>query len=248
MDYSCTLKFRSHEFQPIVEDWISWDRMRKWIPDHQRGYEKSKDSKHFPSGFRLIHVKDRRVISIIEPGTKFVALSYVWGACVEEEDGLLEDNKAEFEKPDGLKRLPRGIEDAIKICQKLDYLYLWVDRYCIIQDEGHPEKQDQINAMAVIYSSAELTLINASGSSMHEPIPGVTTNRKSLQSKETMFGFEFTNAYPDFRSLLKNTTWFKRGWTYQEAVLSRRKLIFTPFETFFEDSQGGLSFLVMGFS
>lgn len=155
---------------------------------------------------RLRHVRCRRVTSDHESDVKFVALSYGWGEKADSTEGaLLIDNENELEKPGGLRNLPRGIEDALAICKALDRLYLWVDRYCIVQNDEQ-KKQHQINAMADIYSSAEFTIVNASGNNMHDPMPGVTTSREILQVKATIFGLEFTNAYPDVGALLRNTT------------------------------------------
>ena len=115
--------------------------------------------------------------------------------------------------------LPRTIEDAIAICKGLKRRYLWVDRFCIQQD-SEQDKRQQIDAMASIYSSAEFTIINSSGADMYSPIPGVTEKRNAFQSKVVTGGVEVTNIYPSLGVALKNSTWGKRGWTHQEAILS----------------------------
>lgn len=211
----------------IMEDRISWGQIQDRIGKRNKDQESSKISRPLsvPEEFRLIDVKERRVTSKYESDLRFVALSYVWGEEADsKEDALLIDNEAELEKSGGLKNIPRGIEDALAICKALDRRYLWVDRYCIIQNDEQ-RKQCQIRAMADTSSSAKFTIVNASGHSMHDPISGITTSREVLQANATIFGLEFTNAYPDVGTFLRNTTRMKRGWTYQEAVLSTKTLL-----------------------
>ena len=197
-----------------------------------------------PEGFRFIDVENRCVTSEFgqDPkfgvNIKFVAFSYVWGgSSVSQDNALLKSNRSEIEAAGGLKegKVPQAIEDAITICKQLKQRYLWVDRFCIIQNnEDGGEKQRQIDAMGDIYSSAEFTIIHASGESLQCPILGVSREGNVLQFKSVIAGLEFTNAYPDPGAFLKRSKWETRGWTYQEAILSPRKLVFTSFEVWFE--------------
>ncbi|KAJ3564682.1 hypothetical protein NPX13_g7757 [Xylaria arbuscula] len=228
---------------------IYWPTVQQWInkcADHDEC--KRLAPLTMPEGFRLIDVENWNLVSDFPPGSKlgdtrikFVALSYVWGKQdTSRNDALLACNKDELTTPGGLRNiisLPKAIKDAITICQQLDYRFLWVDRFCIQQDDG-PNKQTQINAMGDIYSSAALTIIHASGASFEDPIAGVTIEREALQSKTITCGLELISGYLDIEVVIKASNWGKRGWTYQEAILSRRKLFFTPFELWFECSYG----------
>ncbi|KAJ3558735.1 hypothetical protein NPX13_g9652 [Xylaria arbuscula] len=203
-----------------------------------------------PPGFRLIDVDKRELVSNFGPPNfpissklgrdiRFVALSYVWGKTeTSRTNALMMSNKDELTLPGGLWKLslPKTIEDAITVCQKLQQRFLWVDRFCIQQDGDVPEKEAQINAMGDIYSSAEFTIIHASGAGIEDPILGVTAPRRVLQSRAVACGLELISGYPDIDVQMKKSKWKERGWTYQEAVLSRRKLFFTPFELWFECS------------
>lgn len=231
--------------ESTIQSLVNWDRTQGWL-SHCIQKHRCKRSQHatVPEGFRLIDVENRCVTSEfgqdLEFGVdiKFVAFSYVWGeSSVSKDNALLKSNKSGFEATGGLKegKVPQAIEDAMTICKRLKQRYLWVDRFCIIQEnEDGGEKQRQIDAMGDIYSSAEFTIIHASGESMHCPIPGVFKERKVLQSKSVIAGLEFTIPYPPLGAFLKNRKWNTRGWTYQEAILSTRKLVFTSFEVWFE--------------
>ncbi|KAI0502940.1 HET-domain-containing protein [Xylaria bambusicola] len=236
----------SKEWVPYIRPYVSWPIVQQWI-------HRCTDDHHcvrlehstVPQGFRLIDVDKQRLVSDFLPDSelgydiKFVALSYVWGKPdTSRINALLRSNKHELTAPGGLGKLslPKAIKDAITVCRQLNQRFLWVDRLCIQQDDNGPEKQAQINAMGKIYSSAEFTIIHASGINMDDPIAGVTTTREVFQSRTVVCGVELISGYPDIKVPLEVSRWNERGWTYQEATLSRRKLFFTPFELWFECS------------
>lgn len=129
-------------------------------------------------------------------------------------------------------RMPRTIEDAIEICVRMGERYLWADRLCIIQDDAGDMKI-QIEAMGDIYSSAQIVLVAAYGDSMESGIPGIGDSRKVVQHSEDVLDLRMTNVIRDVKDdpLDMRAT---RGWTYQEAVLSNRRLYFTKNRAFFE--------------
>ncbi|KAI1358514.1 HET-domain-containing protein [Xylaria arbuscula] len=241
----------SRDWKPDIEYEIHWPTIQQWILNCTSCHQ-CRRSEHptIPPGFRLIDVDKRELVSNFGPpdfpidsklgrDIRFVALSYVWGNTgTSGKNALMMSNKHELTVPGGLGKLSlaKAIEDAMTVCQKLQQRFLWVDRFCIQQDGEVPERQAQINAMGDIYSSAELTIIHASGTGIEDPIPGVTTPRKVLQSRAVACGFELISGYPDIDVQIKKSKWKERGWTYQEAVLSHRKLFFTPFELWFECS------------
>ncbi|KAI0547878.1 HET-domain-containing protein [Xylaria curta] len=227
----------------MIEGRINWRTVQQWIRECTQHPKCTRSElSPIPQGFRLFDVNNRKLISDFQPGSKlggnikFVALSYVWGKLdISSNDALLSSNKHELTTNGlGKMNLPKAIEDAITVCQQLDQRFLWVDRLCIQQDGNEREKRAQINAMGDIYSSTEFTIIHASGTSMEDPIPGVSTTREVFQSKTVVCGLELMSGYPDLKVIMLQSKWNERGWTYQEAVLSRRKLLFTPFELWFE--------------
>ncbi|KAL7810443.1 HET domain-containing protein [Trichoderma gracile] len=249
-EYKVAIAYRRSYMNSIstIGGRISWPAVQQWIgcPSDSRDLARWTPSE-IPQGFRLIDVDDRKVVSNFPPGSKlgsdirFVALSYVWGTTVaSKDDALLGSNEHQLTAPQGLGRInvPRAIEDAMTVCQQLGQRFLWVDRFCIQQDGPESEKREQINAMGDIYSSAEFTIIHASGTSMHDPIAGVSTTREVFQLKTAVCGLDFTIEYPDLEVALQVSRWAERGWTYQEAVLSQKRLFFTPFELWFECNDG----------
>ncbi len=89
----------------------------------------------------------------------WVALSYVWGHAKSS------PNLKSTELGLPLGELPVTVKDAIKVTKLLKYQYLWIDRYCIDQ-EDEASRQNQLNKMDAIYRGADLTIIAAAGKTM----------------------------------------------------------------------------------
>ena len=128
--------------------------------------------------------------------------------------------------------IPQTIEDAMSICSRLGFDYLWVDRVCIVQDDQEDQMR-QITAMGDIYSLASLVLIAAYGDNTDFGIPGVSRPRSRVQRHIKVAGLQVTNIVQDPLED-KLAMWSTRGWTYQEAVLARRRLYFTNRRAFYE--------------
>jgi hypothetical protein len=167
--------------------------------------------------FKVIDCEGRSLVSPPE-GCQYVALSYVWGSlkCLTE-GGRLQTN------------FPQTIQDAIILTQQLGYKYLWVDRYCISQDKS--EKHAQIQQMDLIYSGAELTIIAAVGSDPSYGLPGVSRPRLTRYQAGA-----FMPNFLDALTMVRASKWWTRAWTYQEAILSKRNLVITDYQAYFECS------------
>jgi len=111
--------------------------------------------------------------------------------------------------------------------------YLWVDRLCIDQDNPE-EKHYLISKMGLIYEGAELTIIAADGMDSNCGLPGVGNTTREIQPKARVNGLMLVSSLPDPRNRIRNSIWSTRGWTYQEGVLSRRRLVFTKEQLYFE--------------
>ena len=175
---------------------------------------------------RLIDVQDRRIV----PATtkeKYVALSYVWGPTTI--PSLARDKISECLSIGGFKKsaIPQTIIDAIELVKCIGMRYLWVDSLCIVQDDDN-DKQQQLKIMGTIYNNAELLVVAATGGNANAGLPGIgNTPRRISQSHERIAGSNFISVQPLMQRVLKRSVWKSRGWTFQEAMLSKRALIFT---------------------
>jgi hypothetical protein len=114
--------------------------------------------------------------------------------------------------------------------------YLWVDSLCIMQDTA--DKHDQIQQMDRIYQEAVLCIVAAAGRDANAGLPGISAPRDVRQHIVDIEGMNLANTVPDLVPSLGSTFWRSRGWCFQENLLSSRKLIFTPDQTYFHCLHG----------
>ncbi|KAE9368275.1 HET-domain-containing protein, partial [Stipitochalara longipes BDJ] len=109
----------------------------------------------------------------------YATLSYVWGpvpaAAADPITSCLPDP------------LPKTIQDVLTVCFILGLPYLWVDRYCIPQDNLN-EKLCQIGKMDQIYSNSALTIIAAAGDNPKHGFPGVNGTPRTNEFNYLPFG------------------------------------------------------------
>ncbi|KAH6647854.1 heterokaryon incompatibility protein-domain-containing protein [Truncatella angustata] len=106
------------------------------------------------------------------PRPSFAALSYVWGTATFLK--LVKENLRHLKTPGSLEKSspPTTIADAMTVCARLKFAYLWVDSLCIIQDDDR-DMLDMVEKMNAIYTEADLTIFAASGTDAHSGLPGV---------------------------------------------------------------------------
>ncbi|KAH8664646.1 heterokaryon incompatibility protein-domain-containing protein [Xylariales sp. PMI_506] len=163
----------------------------------------------------------------------YVCLSYVWGRLLTDIDTRTTKETLSafrqhgaFRQPGGIV-LPRTIRDAMNITRLLGERYLWVDALCIIQDD-ESVRSSLINSMHSIYANAALTIVAADGAHADDGIRGLQLTSCSLP-RENPCIFEWPDGtrinWPSSGGLGKSR-WNQRGWTFQEYLFSRKRLIF----------------------
>jgi hypothetical protein len=160
---------------------------------------------------RLIDVAEGRLImttsKVKEAG--YAALSYVWGC---KPDLWLENKTKEYLQTTGSivptnRRIPRTIRDALVFCRKTKIPYVWVDSFCIIQDD-RADQAEEIPRMFEIYSQATTTIVAISCSSSGDPLPGVTPNTRLWhQYRGTVKGLELISCYPALVTEIEQSNW-----------------------------------------
>ncbi|KAF1968722.1 HET-domain-containing protein [Bimuria novae-zelandiae CBS 107.79] len=128
---------------------------------------------------------------------------------------------------------PKTIRDSMEIARELSFRYLWVDRYCIDQDDKD-DQHTQIAQMELIYSSVALTIIAAAGKDPASNLPSINGTTRTKQQVLRVDSHIFAQTLPHPNWSLTHTTWATRGWTYQEGILSHRRLIFTTEQVLWE--------------
>lgn len=151
-------------------------------------------------------------------------------------------NMKELATPGGLTNisLPLIISNAISLCNDLGERYLWIDRLCIVQDDAE-EKPGQIAGMDKIYRSATFTIIAALNTRDCTGLPGVKLQprKSSIWTPARDGEVEGLGIRPNgISAIVQPSLWNKRGWTFQERVLSRRRLFITESQVIFECARG----------
>ncbi|KIW67241.1 hypothetical protein PV04_06506 [Phialophora macrospora] len=203
---------------------LDYSALRAWLSDCQlyhAGDCDLKPSEILPSLQFIDCLAFPPKVVRAQPQHRYVALSYVWGSG---------DVGSQFSGDSLVWRLlPRTIRDAMVVTRRLGFRYLWVDRYCIPPDR----KQEQIGKMDIIYAGAELVVVAAAGDTIGYGLPGVG-ERKRIQQPYARIGKDlFVSTLGDLNSILHTIPWAKRAWCFQEALLSRRRLVFTDDKVYF---------------
>ena len=165
---------------------------------------------------------------------RYVALSYVWGSS----DIRSKYSKWECSKktlPNMLQKgffkldqsqFPPTILDAVRFTQRMGERYLWIDRYCIVQDDSQ-DKHSQLRAMGSIYYHARFTIIAAEGDITHgiQGLSGTSSSLKLRTCPRLCLDLKASIGVT-YDPVTETTLWSTRGWTFQEHIFARRTFIF----------------------
>ncbi|KAG1809181.1 heterokaryon incompatibility protein-domain-containing protein [Suillus subaureus] len=187
-----------------------------------------------PKSVRVVDVTRMAVVRA-PPSCRFVALSYLWGGTGGEY-WTTQANLKRRRAQGGLdvSVLPGTILDAIQLVRQLGERYLWIDALCIVQDDPK-DKAVQIGVMDLIYGSSTFTIFAAGGTSAHDPLPGIRPGtRDPKQQIAKIQGLHLAVPLILPREAIVISAWNTRGWTYQELMLSRRRIFLTPYHVHFE--------------
>lgn len=180
-----------------------------------------KQGRELPEDLAVIDVTTRRLVKLPKKAD-YVALSYVWGAtamfCLDTE------NEQEL-RTNGLERVwnevPRTVQDAISLVEKLGRRYLWVDSLCIVQDRQERKKdlrkKDLIRQMDTIYGRASFTIIAANGDDANTGLPGVKAGTRNAVQLRGRINQDLTlvalQHSEDRQGEFARTTYSQRAWT-----------------------------------
>jgi hypothetical protein len=171
---------------------------------------------------------------------RYLALSYVWPKkkrglplCLKRTNLTRFKTSGFFKNRNILKQIPAVVQHAIGVTIRLHERYLWIDRFCIVQDD--PNIQLQISRMNDIYGEAYLTIIAASSRPSYEARFEASEWPMFEVSNEDQLDSDcHKSRIVELQAALATSEWSGRGWTYQEEILSRRSAIFTEYGLYFD--------------
>jgi hypothetical protein len=180
-------------------------------------------------GLWVIDCLSRRVIARPDDAA-YATLSYVWGPRNHEKvDTPIA--RSIYPEQSSLLDLPQTVEDAISVTLDMGYQYLWVDKYCMDPDDD--TFHTQLRQMNLVYQNSVFTIIAAAGNDSLYGLPGVSHAREG-SPQITVEGVTISTVPISIVKDLESKVWNTRGWTYQEGLLSTRRLIFTSTQVYFE--------------
>jgi hypothetical protein len=209
---------------------VDFDRLGAWLRYcdglHQESCGLRRNARGLSVPLKCIDCVSREILQI-HGHVDYFALSYVWGTSASASCNNEESRNASLP----LKGVSQVITDAMAVVIALGKQYLWVDQYCVEQHE-HTVRNVQVQEMDKIYAGAYATIVACAGSNADYGLPGVSRARSWRQTSATTAEYELLSTLPSFSYAIKDTVWITRGWTYQEAILSRRCLFFTELQVY----------------
>jgi hypothetical protein len=204
-------------FSPrILTQLANLDAAREWMDYCRHNHPHCQVRSGSTIGLQLIDCNTQLVVRA--SAVEYLALSYVWGSVQHHQTAAT---------------FPKTIMDAVCLTKALGFRYLWVDQYCIDQNSKE-EKHNQIQQMDLIYQNAFLTIVAASGSDSNSGIAGVQGTLRKRQPIQSVGYCTLINTLARPHHTISKSIWSTRGWTLQEAAVTKRKLVFTEEQIYFE--------------
>ncbi|GJP95559.1 HET-domain-containing protein [Aspergillus niger] len=112
------------------------------------------------------------------------------------------------------------------------------NRLCILQDSE--AKHEVIRYMGKFYSHALLNIFALSGADANHGLPGVRPHSRPPQLIEKVRTARFLSALPSLGDSLEMSLHITRGWTFQEVLLSPRRLFVSDRQVYFHCKKNGV--------
>lgn len=164
----------------------------------------------------------------------YTTLSHCWGS--------LEFFKLKKSNIDSLldhgfphERLPKTLQDAIKVSQSLGFKYIWIDSLCIVQDDVEDWSRES-SLMSNVYGNA---ILDIAATNAKDGSEGLFVERDTGKTKihyfrtpdKRLWEINPTRFYEEF---VASAPLSSRAWAFQERYLAHRALHFSADELFWE--------------
>ncbi|KAI1093453.1 heterokaryon incompatibility protein-domain-containing protein [Rostrohypoxylon terebratum] len=178
----------------------------------------------------------------IPKASRYIALSYCWGsnAASDKIDKTTKATFSDYKRRIPWDSIPQTIQDAVIFTRRLGIKYIWVDRFCIIQD-WNEDWETESKQMFNIYRHSALTLAAVWGEDSNSGLFSTAKNLKAVLLANLYLNGQCWPLYMQ-QSHEPHFTWrsgehealFTRAWAYQERLIAPRVLYFRKGELSFE--------------
>ena len=162
-------------------------------------------------------------------GVEYVTLSHRW--CDDNQLQLTKGSLQQLRSRVPLQKCKASIKDAVQVARHLDIQYIWVDSLCIVQDDI-TDKANEISRMHDVYSNS---LCNIAAYDAEKADEGCFFHRdaslirsviiETLDKGQIRRQHCISLAWTDSaRDPMSKTVLGRRGWVFQEFLLSPRIL------------------------
>lgn len=219
--------------------WVDLRLARGWKEEclSSHGAECSNPMKTWPARPAwLIDVEQGCLVEGSSVAGTYVALSYIYGrktgsvVTAEVLARLRKSGALTGGDPEVASRyVAPVVTHAMKVTSALSERYLWADSLCIPYQDLKATAE-QLSLMGSIYAGAIVTVVSLSGDAMDglPGIEGVSTPRKTNQTVVEFGEEQIVSHKPwvDPDQEWNSHSYFDRAWTFQEYLLSSRKILF----------------------
>lgn len=190
--------------------------------------------------------RNLKLVETLGGNGQYVTLSHCWGQS--NPPVTTTRNYSEYLACIEFARIPRTFQDAVTVTRGLNFRYLWIDCFCIVQDDKRDWERESA-AMQAVFENAALTIAGPEASDSYS---GFLRPRLAPPSSKIEYA---TNgaAGPDvivaFMGDQSVINWAggprgeddgsvvplrSRAWTVQERYLAPRSLYVGPAQNYFE--------------
>lgn len=243
-----------YEVDNATDGLRTWNLLERWIQDCKISHDCAKSHTTFlPTRLvRVDYTQRPTSYQVVLRGecpeeSTYAALSYIWGNQQADKTlRLLSSNMDHLRSPNSTNFLPKTFQDAIRVIERLGIQYLWIDRLCIVQDSDE-DWRAEAGTMHDVYKNSALTISAFSSlndntglffqRNVDQIVPTVVHLRTSNSDQLAPYRHDGDNCRTYSILWHKEAETTKRGWCYQERVLSPRVVHFGRSQIYWECRQ-----------
>lgn len=227
-----------------TSDTAAFDTLKRWIYRCKAEHEECQPKADKKMPHRVLEIKSIEPLRIrlVENCARledYACLSHRWGPETKSKSlnaGNL--NLYEAEVPED--KFYHLVKDAIVAVSRLGLQFVWIDCYCIIQDDQGDWEVEAAN-MADIYEGALLTIsatFSEEGGSMFSIMPSEAFLVTEVRGEPVYIRKQLPHpCHVEYNEERLSGPSLRRAWVFQERLLSNRFIHFTRGEIFWECRQ-----------